>query len=183
MKRIPPRRSESEASQEHPGPDQAWKVLSLVNEWIRHADSKAGVTLGFTGVMATMTYNLARAADFTSVLAVTTLLVAGILLIATGFLCAFTLIPRTDDDDIPQEEKSRIFFGSVTSNFTRSQYRLELSKLIGDSDQLVREIADQIHTNSTIASVKSRFARRAVATALLSGLAVIAFAIVVEFSN
>ena len=36
----------------------------MVNEWIRHSDAKASVTLAFTGVMATMTYNLAK--DVTS---------------------------------------------------------------------------------------------------------------------
>ncbi|WP_190814252.1 hypothetical protein [Saccharopolyspora pogona] len=40
-----------------PDPDHAWKTLALVNEWIRYADAKAGVTLAFTGVLATMVFN------------------------------------------------------------------------------------------------------------------------------
>ncbi len=183
VKKFPPRRDEPTASQEQPSSDQVWKVLSLVNEWIRHADSKAGVTLAFTGVMATMTYNLAGTADFASLLAVAALSITGVLLITTGALCACTLIPRTNDRDIPQEEKSRIFFDSIASNFTLSQYRIELPNLVEDSDRLVRELTDQIYANSVIASVKSRFAKRAVATVLLSGISVVIFAIVVELSN
>lgn len=28
-----------------PEPDHAWKALSLVNDWIKHAEGKAGITL------------------------------------------------------------------------------------------------------------------------------------------
>ena len=43
-----------------PNPDHAWKLLGLVNEWIRHSDAKAGVTLAFTGVLGAMAFNLAK---------------------------------------------------------------------------------------------------------------------------
>ena len=35
-----------------PQPDQAWKALGLVNEWVRHAETKVAATLAATGVTA-----------------------------------------------------------------------------------------------------------------------------------
>lgn len=80
-----------------PNPDHAWKTLALMNEWIRHSDAKAGVTLAFAGVMATTTFNLAK--DFTprSVVFDSLVVIACILLICTGALCGWTLTPRVKD--------------------------------------------------------------------------------------
>lgn len=35
-----------------PEPDQAWKALGLVNDWIKHADAKVGATLAVTVLCA-----------------------------------------------------------------------------------------------------------------------------------
>ncbi len=183
MKRISPRRSEPDTPQEQPSPDQAWKILSLVNEWIRHADSKVGVTLAFTGVMATMTYNLASATGLSAPATIITFVIAGLLLVATGIFCACTLLPRIDDGDIPREERSRLYFSSIAARYSRTQYQHEIYKLANDPVALTREIADQIHANSKIADTKSKFARRAITAALLSGVSVVIFAIVAEIGN
>lgn len=43
-----------------PEPDQAWKALGLVNDWIKHADAKVGATLAASGVIAVLLYNLLK---------------------------------------------------------------------------------------------------------------------------
>ena len=39
-------------------PDHAWKALSLVNDWIKHAETKAGATLAAAGVVGGVLFNL-----------------------------------------------------------------------------------------------------------------------------
>ena len=41
-----------------PEPDQAWKTLILVNDWIKHAGAKVASTLAGSGVAATVLFNL-----------------------------------------------------------------------------------------------------------------------------
>lgn len=43
-----------------PNPEHAWRTLVLMNEWIRHSDAKAGVTLALAGVLGTMVSNLSE---------------------------------------------------------------------------------------------------------------------------
>jgi len=46
-----------------PEPDQAWKALGLVNDWIKHADAKVGATLAASGAIAILLYNLLKEQD------------------------------------------------------------------------------------------------------------------------
>ncbi len=43
-----------------PDPDQAWRALSLVNDWVKHAEVKLGVVLTATGVSGGILFNLAK---------------------------------------------------------------------------------------------------------------------------
>lgn len=43
-----------------PDPDQAWKALSLVDEWLKHAEAKSGATLAAAGVAGGVLYNLVK---------------------------------------------------------------------------------------------------------------------------
>lgn len=107
-----------------PDPDHAGKALGLVNEWIRHSDAKAGVTLAFTGALGTMTFNLTK--DFTSrtlffdVLAA----IAYAPLVITAILCGWTQTSRISDKDSDRDATNRLFFASIAQNFKgqRQQY-------------------------------------------------------------
>ena len=77
-----------------PEPDQAWKALGLVNDWIKHADAKVGATLGFSGVVAVLLYNLVKTEDDPGwILSVVTVLCA-VALVAGGGSAALALMPR-----------------------------------------------------------------------------------------
>jgi hypothetical protein len=41
-------------------PDQAWKALSLVNDWVKHAETKSATILAATGVVGGVLYNLVK---------------------------------------------------------------------------------------------------------------------------
>ena len=77
-----------------PSQDQAWKALGLVNDWIKHADAKVGATLGFSGVVAVLLYNLVKTEDDPGwILSVVTVLCA-VALVAGGGSAALALMPR-----------------------------------------------------------------------------------------
>lgn len=164
-----------------PNPDHAWKALALVNEWVRHSDTKAGVTLAFTGVLGTMTFNLAK--DFTSRTTLFDVLVAVActLLVLTGALCGWTLTPRMNDKDADRDAINRLFFVSISRNFSgkRQQYIDVLHTLTANPTELTRDLADQIHANAKIASVKATSAKWAIRSALATGGVVAAIAIVI----
>lgn len=166
-------------------PDNAWKVLALVNEWIRHSDAKAGVTLAFTGVLGTMTFNLARDFEPQSPTFDALVVVACALLVVTGGLCGWTLTPRVSDKDADRDAINSLFFASISRNFKgkREEYADVLHTLTADPVQLTRDLADQIHANARIATIKAEFAKRAMRSAFAAGATVAALAIVIGSTN
>lgn len=168
-----------------PDPDHAWKVLALVNEWIRHSDAKAGVTLAFTGVLGTMTFNLARDFESRSPVFDALVVVACALLVLTGGLCGWTLTPRVNDKDADRDAINRLFFASISRNFKgkREEYADVLHTLTADPVQLTADLADQIHANARIATTKAKFAKWAMRSAFAAGATVAALAIVIGSTN
>lgn len=173
------------ASPTKPNPDHAWKTLALMNEWIRHSDAKAGVTLAFTGVMATTTFNLAK--DFNPRTAAFDSLVvtACLLLLLTGALCGWTLTPRVKDKDADRDVINRLFFASIDRNFRgkRQEYSEVLHMLTSDPVELTKDLADQIHVNARIATVKATVAKWAIRCALAAGATIALLALLVGTTN
>lgn len=169
------------ASPTEPNPDHAWKTLALMNEWIRHSDAKAGVTLAFTGALATMTFNLAKDFEDRNLFFDALVLVVCLLLVVTGCLCGWTLTPRVKNKEVGQAGVNLLFFMSIEHSFRhkRRQYSDELRILTSDHTQLTRELADQIHANARIATVKSNTVAWAIRSALGVGVAVAALATIV----
>lgn len=168
-----------------PNPDHAWKALALVNEWIRHSDAKAGVTLAFAGVLGAMTFNLAR--DFeprSTLFDFLVVLVCGFLVTTAG-LCGWTLTPRVNDKDADRDAINRLFFASISANFKgkRKQYSEVLHTLTADPAELTRDLADQIHANARIASVKAKYAKWGIRSALTTGFFVAALALYIGVTN
>lgn len=77
-----------------PEPDQAWKALSLVNDWIRHAETKVAATLAATGVSAGILFTIWRDWSDPSWLAVIVGYFSALALLAAGWACAMGLLPR-----------------------------------------------------------------------------------------
>lgn len=180
-----PHNSPTPVGSREPDPDHAWKTLALMNEWIRHSDVKAGVTLAFTGVMATTTFNLAK--DFTPRTAVfdSAVVIACLLLTFTGALCGWTLTPRLKDKDVDRDAINRLFFVSIHRNFRgkRQEYREALRTLSSDPVELTKDLADQIHVNARIATIKATAAKWAIRCALAAGAAIAFLAFVVGVTN
>jgi hypothetical protein len=157
----------------------------LVNEWIRHSDAKASVTLAFTGVMATMTYNLAKDVTSRTVLFDTLVGLTCLLLFITGAWCGWTLTPRVKDKDADRDAINRLFFGSIDRNFRgkRHEYSEVLHVLTSNPVELTKDLADQIHVNARIATVKASAAKWAIRYALAAGAAIAVLSLVVGITN
>lgn len=152
-----------------PNPEHAWKTLSITNEWVRHGDSKTGVTLAFTGATATILFSLVRDHQpWTCLLIVTTALAAAALIcsvVASGVALLPRLTsPTTAVNPAPEESvggeevENLLYFGVVDNRFgsDRPTYLEVLSLLTSDNVRLTRQIASQIHANSRVAAAKFR---------------------------
>lgn len=74
-----------------PNPEHARKALSLVSEWIRRSDAKAGVTLAFAGV-GTIIFNLVKVVECRTLVDVSSV-VTCVQIEVAGALYAWTLKP------------------------------------------------------------------------------------------
>jgi hypothetical protein len=168
-----------------PNPDHAWKLLALVNEWIRHSDAKAGVTLAFAGVLGTMIFNLVKDFQHRTLLFDGLVVLSSALLVLTAALCAWTLTPRVNDKDADPEAINRIFFASISRHFKgeRPRYQEVLRTLTADPDELVKDLADQVHANAKIATTKAKYAKWAIRAALAAGAGVAALAVMVGVAS
>ncbi len=168
-----------------PEPDHAWKTLALVNEWIRHADAKAAVTLALTGALATTIFNLVKDFDRRTVLFDLLVVLACALTVLTAALCGWTLTPRVNDKDADPLSINRLYFGSISHHFAgrRPQYADVLNTLTADPSELIKDLAAQIHANAKIATTKAKSAKWAIRSALATGGTVAAIAVIVGFSN
>jgi hypothetical protein len=165
-----------------PDPEQAWRALSITNDWIRHADSKTAVTLAFTAaVFAALLGTTASVTAWTIAQSIASY-AGGASALATIICAAVALLPRVKEtrrsgkevegEHISDEDANLLFFGDVHRRYGRDRpsYRDVLSLLTADPTRLTRQIADQIHANARIASVKFRFANWAIRFALLTSL-------------
>jgi len=152
-----------------PQPDQAWKALSITNEWIRHADTKTGVTLAFVGATATVLFNLIKnEQSWTYWLVFAVVLCAAALVAAATFACA-ALFPRTrrqarQGTPTDEEAVNLLFFGDIVGHYTKDlpSYTQVLSLLTGNPARLTEQIAAQIHENAHIATAKFKHVNRAI---------------------
>ncbi|WP_091471027.1 Pycsar system effector family protein [Paenarthrobacter nitroguajacolicus] len=158
-----------------PQPDQAWKALSVTNEWIRHADTKTGVTLAFVAATVTALFNIAKdEGNWTCLLRATVVLCASALLAAVGFACA-ALFPRTkgrlpSGEETDEDAVNLLFFGDIAGHYTKDRptYLQVLSLLTSDSTRLTRQVAAQIHENAHIATTKFKYVNRAIIAELIA---------------
>jgi hypothetical protein len=169
-----------------PDPDQAWKALSLVNDWVKHAETKLGVVLAVTGVTGGVLFNLVRDRQDTSWSFDVAAVVCSVAIFAAG-LCAMTgLYPvvrlrrRTTD-----EPGNPLFFHDVARAYKGDapSYGAILHTLTTSPADLVEHLSQQIHANATVAQRKYRWANRAIRALLLDLLALAALATLIALGK
>lgn len=157
-----------------PDPDQAWKALSLVNDWVKHAEAKLGVVLAATGVSGGVLFNLVKdrsrtspTFDIAAVVCCAAVLVAGACAMI-GLYPIVRLRRETSDDTA-----NPLFFHDVARAYKGDapSYGAVLHTLTANRDDLVRHLSQQVHANATVAQRKYRWANRAIRALLLDLLA------------
>jgi hypothetical protein len=186
--RQPKRQPEPEESRPRnperlPDPDQAWKALSLVNDWIRHAEAKATATLAAAGVTGGVLYNLVHSRAHPSLILDIVVTINVITIIASAGSAVMALVPRltvrkakpvrvnthavsqapTPSVPIPEDPVNLLFFRDIARRYKGDAptYTQVLSTLTSDPVKLTEYIGHQVHANSDVAHRKYGWANRA----------------------
>jgi hypothetical protein len=171
--------------------EQLSKLLESTQGHIRAFDSKAQIALGLDSLLAGFVgAELAKGFEFASWHFsgwLVTLLVISILSLAaaigSAFFAIFTIVPRLH----LQQPKSHFFFCHLVEMYGRNYHAAANSLIALNEDQVLHQLASQVHTNAIIGDAKASRSCRALylmLTALiLYIMALIPFCVIAYRSN
>jgi hypothetical protein len=161
-------------------PDQAWKMLSLVNDWIKHAETKAAGTIAASGISAGVLYNLLKDLTDPGKWIEVPAAICGVLVSIAGLAAAWALRPRLWSREEPT---SNLYFDHIARRHGRREggaaYGETVRALSAADAKLVGEIAGQIWANARVARAKYRWANIGLSAVLLALVALAATALAV----
>lgn len=138
------------------GVDDAWRTLLLVIDWVKHAETKAGLTLSASGVLGGVLYTFVtrqqQAEPAFSIAAILcTVFVVGAAASA-GMVLRPVLRSREDSSSV-------LFFMHIARDFDApaGAFVSSFESLVANPAALVSAIASQIWENSLIAQRKYRW--------------------------
>lgn len=161
-----------------PDPDQAWKALGLVNDWVRHAEAKLGLTVAAAGVTAGVLLNLVKDRHEPGGLLLIFAFLCGLSALLAGVCAMLGLLPRLSV--LPKRKKAKastdeeaeadvvvvnpLYFHDIATKYGDDvpSYQQLFQALTSRPEELVSHIAHQVHANSVVALRKYRWADRAV---------------------
>ncbi|GAB7041953.1 MULTISPECIES: Pycsar system effector family protein [Catenuloplanes] len=148
--------------------DDAWKALALVNDWIKHSETKAAVSLAAAGVAGGIIFNVLKAESKHSVVTVVLASLCAACVMLAGVFAGVALWPRLRATEAPT---STLYFNHIARKYGKNSadYSKAFLGLIEDKERLVGEISQQISSNSRVATAKFFWGGLAVIL-LLSGL-------------
>ena len=127
--------------------------MSLVNDWVKHAETKAAATLAAAGVMGGVLYNLVRGqATFDCLLRFAAPL-CGLLVVAAAISAVVALWPRLAQHEHPT---SLLYFDHIARRHPHSPiaYIEELRSLLLSPEELVNQLGQQVWANARVARRK-----------------------------
>ena len=148
-----------------PDPDQAWKALGLVNDWVKHADAKLGATLAVVGVSGGVLFNLIKDQSDPTVALDIPASVCALAAFIAGICAMIGIFPRLRLRRRPVgDNPNPLFFHDIARAYTDDNpgYAAVLHTLTTSPSDLVRHIAHQVHAIATVALRKFRWADRAI---------------------
>lgn len=135
--------------------EKYWQILQLNIEWLRFSETKATLVLTVYGIIFTIAYSNSTAV-FSSLTSSIWLLALMFLYgalsltsIAFAFLCVNPILKNNSASSI-------IYFGHISKDLSRTEYKRRAQAIIDDEDKLTDEITEQIHVISRIAWIKYR---------------------------
>jgi hypothetical protein len=148
-----PTASSMPAESTGPSPEDAWKALALVVDWIKHAETKAVATLAASGVVGGLLYSLVQSYRGSNLAFRVAATACGVFVFGAGLGAGMTLRPRLRS---PEEPTSLLYYDHVARIYrTRVDAYVEsLTALMLDRSALLDAITTQIWANAHVARRK-----------------------------
>ncbi len=148
---------------------EAWSVLSNVNEWVKHAETKLGVVLAFLGVLAAGLITLIVEVGQPSTLMAWIEGVTGGLLLLASACATVGLLPQFAHEP-DQAKLNPLYYGDVSRYFAKkaADFSGHLQSTLNNPSDATDEIARQIVANSVVAVRKYTWANRAICLGFLA---------------
>lgn len=151
--------------------EDAYRTLEITNSWISNIDTKASFLLAYIAVLLGFVISNGKPAVFDASVKITTTVivqrVSHIFLYLSSVLCItflfLTLKARIKDKNATKP--SLMFFGTISSH-SLSDY---ISKTVNRSENIqVKDILEQVYTNSAICNKKACMYNVAVVFSIIS---------------
>ncbi|WP_155858730.1 Pycsar system effector family protein [Candidatus Blastococcus massiliensis] len=147
-------------------PARPWEVLSLVNEWVRHAEAKAGTILAAAGVVAGVLYSLLDKQSQPPWTLTVPAAACGLLAALAGFMSIIALWPQLRAREAPT---SLLYFDHIARAYnTPEAYGRALRGLVTSGETELQQVAQQVWVNATVARRKYLWAGRALVLLIAS---------------
>jgi hypothetical protein len=131
-----------------------WEILRYNHEMIRFSELKAGLVISISGVLFSILFQSIDSVKPYFMDSILNLIVAGIFVLLTMISVMYSFrcfMPRFEI----KNPTSMIFFGDIVSDFPNfKDYHKFAQKTLGDEYEFSLQLAEQIHTNATIATRK-----------------------------
>ncbi|MDP9824062.1 Pycsar system effector family protein [Nocardioides massiliensis] len=151
---------------------EAWKAVGLVNEWVRHAETKAAAALATAGVIGGVLFSLVKDQTVFSLTIKIFGPASGALAFAAGIAAVVALWPRLRATEPPT---SLLYFDHIARKYPRNnqgaEYVAALKGLVADPDGLLEQLGQQVWANARVARRKFRWAGWAMVALIGSAMA------------
>jgi hypothetical protein len=152
---------------------EAWKAISLVNDWVKHAETKSAATLAAAGVVGAALFNLVKDRtdfDCDCVLAIAAP-ICGLFVVAASVFAVLALWPRLGGGGQPT---SVLFFDHIARRHPTApdNYIEELKSVVASPDILLNQLGQQVWAIAHVARRKYRWASWGLVALFGSALAI-----------
>jgi hypothetical protein len=171
--------------------DHLLKVLQMVNDWLRFAETKNAGLLGITGLAITALLAFATQSDHFNSWASALLSLGSLLWLVSLVSSALSFVPKTDQYNIldrlsgsPADSDNLYYYGHLSKYNTESLLRAIGGDAAGSGPRarFEKNLAQQIITNSRITGAKLKYFQIATVFWVI-GLTPITIGVVVAFST
>lgn len=156
--------------------EDAYQTLNLINSWINNIDVKTSFALAFLAVLVAFTLDKGTPRIFSEIFTtecITCLmvfqLILGFMLYLNSILSIIFMLlairARTKRTSI---KKSGLFFGAI-AQMELNDYKAKTMNM--DNKDLIKDLLEQVHTNSTICSKKVKMYNKGIVCLMITMIA------------
>lgn len=169
--------------------DEAWRVLGLVNDWLKHAEAKAGLALATAGVLGGLLYNLVTGLS-NPPWWITAPMVFSVVFIFIGGVCgALAVVPQLRRKEPPT---SKIYYDHISRAYPRAcknhqsklpDFQKAFAKVTDGKEAIFDELSAQVWVNAHVTSGKYKWSTWAIVFVIASAIGVALTAIGVVWES